>query len=524
MASPAIHPSRPSGLIDPRQPGDYPIILGESLKEYTKSKDSFINVRYNWQPKSGFLDGRESKMKKIGERWHLDVSNSGSHGYQYVARGPAEQSGISEDGTKSLALIFDESKSAFILEAISATLDMNLKAGSGMSRENARELPQLPRDLQMGTKESQPKGHANTSSDDESADASNPYDFRHFLAEARENAEKATTVPGNRTPLPGSRTPLSGTSTPIPGGNRLPTTPQFRSTPATKPSKPTEQRKKKNEVPPRNTKATSKTTAKREIPKTTQALSKATISDSDSDDQTIDVARAPAPRAAISKPTQPARGKGHNRNISANIGSSPHIIINDDDGGLEIDMGSPPPEESRSRRGRVDPEMFRSHTGTPIGGLSSNLGSRPVSRPPIEEPARGGAFVRERDRDNDVKMRDIEAASEDDEDEDVEEFELGSPREKSKVPRRGDVSRDVESDDEGRGRGRRPQQQQVEEAAPTPPQPTTYEEDDEDLLEAALEAALEEEDDSQHGGIGLGIGMANNNTQDDDESEVSEEE
>jgi hypothetical protein len=527
MASPAIRPSRPSGLFDPRQPGDYPIILGDSLNGDTKSKDSFVNIRYNWQPKSGFLDGRESKVRKSGDRWHLDVSNNGSGTYQYVSMAAPDQSAASDSGTRPLVLIFDESKSAFVLEAVSATLDMNLKAGPGMPREAARDLPRLHKHLPSSKKESQANEHAGSSSDDETADSSNPYDFRHFLAEARENVEKTTQAPGNHTPIPGSRTPLSGTSTPIPGGNRfLPTTPQFRPSQTKPTSKPIEQRKNKTEatVPPRSSTAATKPAVKRDTTKKDQPLSKATISNSDdSENETVNLGRAaPAPKPTSSKPSRPLGAKGHTRNISANIGSSPHIIINDDDGDLEIDMGSPPPEDERSRRrGRVDPEAFRSHTGTPIGGLSSNFRStsRPISRTPVvEDSHRGGG----RERDGDIRMRDIEAApEEDDDDDDVEEFELGSPREKSNAPRRGEVSRD-ESDDDEQVQGR--SFQEAQQAPPTPPAPANaYDEDDEDLLEAALEAALEEESGNQNTGVGLGIGMANGNLQ-DDESEVSEEE
>lgn len=192
-------------------------------------------------------------------------------------------------------------------------------------------------------------------------------------------------------------------------------------------------------------------------------------------------------------------------------------------------MGSPPPEDRPTRRGRVDPEMFRSHTATPVAGMSSNAArSRPLSltRPVVEEQDRGH-------KDRDVTMKDIEAGS--DEDDDVEEFELGSPQEKRlSVPNSGDVSRmdddggdqEAESQDCGQhGRRQDPQ-----------PAPPTHvddddDDDDEDLLAAALEAALEEEEEQaaphhhSASGVGLGIGMSGG-VQDDesDESEVSEEE
>ena len=395
-----------------------------------------------------------------------------------------------------------------------------------------QSLPQLSKDLHSTKAGLASKWtHGDISSDEDAADAANPYDFRHFLAEARESMEKSAQMAGNRTPNPGGRTPMSGTSTPVPGGSRfLATTPQFRPSQAKTESKPTEQRKKKTEAASRSVKATTKAPAKRETPRSVQPLSKATITDSDeSDDETITVTTAPVPKPVASRSSKPLGGKGHTRNISnisnisENIGSSPHIIINDDYGDLQIDMGSPPPENRSRQRGRVDPEAFRSHTGTPVGGLSSNFGStsRPISRTPLVGDRDRG---RGRERDGDVRMRDIEAASEEDDDDDIEEFELGSPNLKSNAPRRGHVSRDDDSDEDGEYRGRRPHQLQVEQAPPTPLAPVaSYEEDEEDFLAAALEAALEEENGNQNTGVGLGIGMADGNTQ-DDESEVSEEE
>ncbi|KIW13206.1 hypothetical protein PV08_08393 [Exophiala spinifera] len=553
MASPAMHPIRP-GVVDPRRPGEYPIVLGDSLKKDGNS-NSFINIRYNWQPKAGF-QSRDSTLTESGDKYSLVVQGEDSDDGEYRYKGTLQphKSGTNKEPSTSLALVFDKSKSAFVLESLSASLDMNLKSGPGQPAKDARELPQLSSDRQPSKHSSQANGDnsAPPSPNDEGPDPSNPYDFRNFLAEARENIDKSSQQQGNWTPNPGGMTPLSGVSTPVPGSSRFkPTTPQFR--PTTK--APHKANRSPERPRARASSGASKTVSKRDATaasatkaSTQQPLSKARITDSDEDSDdddntTIAVSRSknPAPTSTTKtakSSAQPARKahQQHSRNISAATDASPHIIINDNDGDLEIDMGSPPPEDHRARRARVDPEMFRSHTGTPIGGVSSNAAKPPSSstrglpRSNDKDSAHGraGTAAGARDRDGDMRMKDIEADS--DEDGDVEEFELGSPQEKqSSVPIGGDVSK--LGDDERRQRRQQHDSQQSPQhatataaaaaAAPPPPQAAPEDEDDEGFLEAALEAAFGEEDDEQAGhGVGLGIGMGVQ----DDESEVSEEE
>jgi hypothetical protein len=561
MASPALQPTRPAGWVDLRRPADYPIILGASLKgDSNKTKDSFVNIRYNWQPKSG-LASRKSRLTKAGDKYDLRVRPADSDDdeggeFQYSGTLNSQSAGNGSDqSTKSLALIFDKSKSAFVLESISTSLDLNLKSGTGYPPKSARELPQLPNNngtsQQSSNDNTQSAGKSKASPpiEDEQGDSSNPFDYRHFIAEARESLEKSTRQAGDRTPL-------SGISTPVPpGASRfVSTTPQLRATgSAPKKSSTPQQRKKKEEASTSrggigHSRTTSSTNAKNSASAkrnpVSKPLSKATVSDSDSeaDSETIAVSRIPAPKASRpaaannAQRSNPPVAKGHTRNVSANIGSSPHIIINDDDGDLEIDMGSPEPEE-RNRRNRVDPEMFRSHTGTPIGGHSSNFGgpgSRPLSRLGDESRFKDGLAGNRREntansgrdarRDRDVSMKDIEAeSSPSDEDGDVEEFELGSPQEKrpsSSLLNSSRIEKDDDDDDDDNGA-----------LAPTPPAPRTdrmqvddEDEDDEDLLAAELEAALDEEDEAASAGIGLGIGMHHHHHQQSDESEVSEEE
>ncbi|KAJ9639245.1 uncharacterized protein PV06_09973 [Exophiala oligosperma] len=531
MASPAMHPIRP-GLVDPRRPGEYPIILGDSLKTDGKS-NKLINIRYNWQPKSGF-QSRDSQLTESGDKYSLVVQGDDSDDGEYQYRGTLQPAnpGKNEETSRSLALVFDKSKSVFVLESLSASLDLNLKCGPGQPARDARELPQLSSDRQSSKQTAQANvdSSAPPSPDDEGPDPSNPYDFRNFLAEARENIDKTSQQQqqGNRTPNPGGMTPLSGVSTPVPGSSRFkPTTPQFR--PTTKPINKTD---RSSDAPrARASSGASKTASKRDKPSTSttksstqQPLSKERITDSDddSDDDSTSLAvsrgrdKLSTSATKPTKPAQPVRKAQHSRNISSTNDASPHIIINDNDGDLEIDMGSPPPED-RARRTRVDPEMFRSHTGTPIAGLSSNNNSarpssssaRPLSRLNGMDSAHGTGSG-DRDRDRDVRMKDIEADLSDDEDGDVEEFELGSPQEKQSAPRQQQQNADPPA----------------VAAAATTAAAAAEDEDDEGFLEAALEAAFGEEDEQagQHSGVGLGIGMNAQLQQQDDESEVSEEE
>ncbi|KAL6251426.1 hypothetical protein RBB50_001635 [Rhinocladiella similis] len=539
MASPAMHPVTP-GLVDPRRPGEYPVILGDSLKTDGKSS-KFIDIRYNWQPKSGF-QSRDSKITESGDKYSLVVPGEGSDdgGYRYRGTLQAPKPGKNDEASKNLALVFDKSKSVFVLETLSASLDLNLRSGPGQPARDARELPQLSLDRQSSKQIAQANGDSSAppSPDDEGPDPSNPYDFRNFLAEARENIDKSSQQQGNRTPNPGGMTPLSGVSTPVPGSSRFkPTTPQSR--PTTKPPHKAGRSPDPPRARARASSGASKAASKRDTgasttkPSTQQPLSKERITDSDEDsddDSTVLAASRSKTKPLTSttkptKPTQPARKAHHSRNVSSTNDASPHIIINDNDGDLEIDMGSPPPED-RARRARVDPEMFRSHTGTPIAGSSSNTNTakpssssssaKPSSRLNDTDSGHGRAHTGTRDRE--VRMKDIEADSDGDEDGDVEEFELGSPQEKqSSVPVGGDVSKLGDH-----GRHGRPPPQSAAAAAATA---TAEDEDDEGFLEAALEAAFGEEDEQAgHGvGVGLGIGM-NAHHQQDDESEVSEEE
>ena len=470
MASPAMQASRPSGF-DLRRPHEYPVLLGDSLRNRSDSKDQLLNIRYNWQPKSGLRD-LPGSLKKTSIGYSLAMGNGTDNSITYYYKGHVRPEA---DDSGSYALIFNKEKSAFVLESIAKSVDMNVEEGPSMRYEDAKELRQLPK----ASKQVKPIANGETKgsgADSDDADSSNPFDFRHFLSEAKENAEKAPVRAGSSTPLPGSRTPMSGFASPAPGAARFGgKTPQARPTPTSKPV----QKKRKTEASKQSRlhSPVRQKPAKKAESKPKEVLSKERISDSDDEmSDTITVAKAAPPQ------------KGHSRHVSgSNFGRSPHIVVNDGD--LEIDMGSPPPEERGRKRGRIDLGAFRSHTGTPVMGRGTN-------RPPKEE------------------ARPETPESDREEDGDVEELELPSPRAK-RLSMAGSRSVSVV---EPLLTSSQP------EPAPTPPnQPA---DDDDDDLAAELEAALEEEDEGTGGrqaGYGLGISGASQRVE-DDESEVSEEE
>lgn len=466
-----MNSARPVGWVDLRKPGEYPVVLGESLRGSDHTE--LLTLRYNWQPKAGFGPTTNS-LKASKDGYHLSVVDADQHP-QYVYSGKTRPTDKEDMG--SLALIFDKKDSVFKIETVSKAIDLNLETSMAQNG-GAHRFPKIKTSIiQAGRTEDVASKDI---IDDDTPDPSSPFDFRNFLLEAKENAEKPSHSADSRTPLPGNRTPLGGFASPAPGASRFNASmPQHKpaiTSPTLGQKKSAKASKQSRLAPPLPKKKVSPPKKKKPAESSKGALSKERISDSDDEMSDTIVVR----NSSISEP-QP---KSHSRNISGNVGRSPHIVVNDGD--LEIDLGSPPQEARGRLRGRIDPGAFRSHTGTPVMGNSTN------NRPPSE----------------DVRMQDVD--EDNSEDGDVDEFELGSPR-ASRISMHG--SRSVSTIEPSSGA--------APEHAPTPPgQPG---DDDDDLLAAELEAALEEGDKVTQG-FGLGISGAGQQGAGDDESEVSEEE
>src|SRR5277367_2195836 len=526
--SPSLHASRPGVFIDPQRQAEYPVLLGESLRDNPGAKAQFFSLQYNWKPKNISAKQRTVITKADGQSsgdapYQLTIHEPAAEGKPYKYSGKVNkapgQNGSStsspSDQTTSLALVFNEEKSAFILEKISAALDFNLTSAPGQSRADVQAYPQLTSGDKSeecaSTLRKLTSSSSNDDDDDDEPDAANPYDYRHFLEEAKANAEKGF---GNRTPIPGG---LSGLPSPVPAASRFrassgPGTPLYKPvtfTPSTqmKKRKISDERAQDSRTGASTT--THKTTASKPKPKPTSStsskpkpLSKERISDSDEEiGDTITLSR-PLPTGNARK----QNNKPPAATARAGYAPSPRIEV-DEAADLVIDMGSPPLPVARRRPPGVDSPFAIARTINP--GISLLDSPEELEEDEEEEQDAEGEpdddlVVMDMSVDADVRMHDVDS--------DVEDLVLGSPAASTTRAasvgvgvRRVDV--DVDAD-----------------------------EDEDDELAAELEAALENDDEDgeqgggagDRGGVGLGIstgtGGSGGGAGGEDESEISEEE
>jgi hypothetical protein len=523
--SPALRASRPGAFIDPHRQAEYPVLLGESLRGNAGAKAQFYSLQYNWKPKVISAKQRTVITKADGQSsgdtsYLLTIQEPGAEDKPYTYTGKvnkaSEQSGSPTsspvDQTASLALVFNEEKSAFILEKISAALDFNITSAPGQSRADIQAHPQLTSGNKPdeGTGALRRRTSSSSNDDDDEPDAANPYDYRHFLEEAKANIEKGL---GSRTPIPGG---LSGFPSPAPTASRFragsgPGTPLHKpvtSTPSTqtKKRKISDQRAQDSRIGASTT-ATHKAPATKPRPKPavspasskSKPLSKARISDSDEEiGDTITLSRPPPAGNAKNQSNKPPAAT-----TRTGYAPSPRIEV-DEAADLVIDMGSPPPPVARRQPPRVDSPFAIARTINP--GTSLLDSPEALEEDEEEQDAEGepdyDLVIMDPGTDADVPMRDVDS--------DVEDLVLGSPAASTTKAPSVDVGvsavrvdADVDAD-----------------------------EDEDDELAAELEAALENDDEDGEqggpvghgGGVGLGISTGGGGAGGEDESEISEEE
>lgn len=460
--SPALPPIRP-GLLDPSRQAEYPILLGKTLADRTITANKLMNVRYNWKSKQ--IPQRQviTESRALPASYKLVVREGTSEPYKYS--GTTDPKSTDTDSSY-LALVFDKDKSAFVLESISSSLNFNLT--SATTKPNIEQLPQVETVHKPNQNITLRQQNGELPDEDEdAADGENPYDYRHFLAEATREAEA-----GNDTPKP----PSTAIASPTPGASRVVT--------GSRPNTPVEsafigsskRRKVESKSAPRGVPKNQPTTNQSKAKSRTNVgaskgraghKSAEKITSSDDEKGTTWV-------------THGKRAKTPNATKSQKYPSSPQIIV-DEASDLIIDMGSPPLKAQRKHK--INPDAFSSHSGA-----HSRANTASVS--PQGKNERGDSS---KDAEGDVDMEDGE------DDEDVEDLALPSPREtRAASNAMSRVTQDAALEDD----------------------------DEDDGLAAELEAVFDQEDAGESGTVGLGIsgGHGQVMVQNEEESEVSEEE
>jgi RNA polymerase II transcription elongation factor len=324
----------PSGpLIDPTRQAEYPILLGEKLAGNQESR--LINVTYNHKSKSATPHQRATITRSSTSRdiYHLTIKDKAGNAEQttltYSYRGSVDPaSSGSESNARSLVLVFDPQRKAFVLEPVTAQLNFNLRSGPGKSEKQVLEqYQQLNTLLEDDQASGDDRLQGSVSEDEEPgpADDDNPYDYRHFLPKAGAGGGK----PGpEASPTRDPHSLPSKTNTPF-----LPVSaePKPKSLPKAKPlTDPLRHRKRVAE--PAVIVKTRALPATRGVPRS-------------------------APRVQVAPESPRPDGDEDARTASGKLAASPgsNIII---DGDLIIDMGSPPPSRPTFK---VNPAHFSSN-------------------------------------------------------------------------------------------------------------------------------------------------------------------
>jgi hypothetical protein len=352
-------------MIDPTKQAEYPIVLGERLRNPNASR--LINVNYNHKSKSATSQQRSViTQSRSSDLYDLTVTDKAPNADQTLTY---SYKGSEDSSERGLVLIFDPDRKVFVLEPVSTTLNFNLRSAPGKTEKQVREQYEQ---LQIKEEDEPASGedrHGGSTSEDEGpADDSNPYDFRHFLPKNRREDDK----------------PISGHSTPEPATSRA-NTPLI---PAAKPAPRPAPRPTTQTNPLRQKKPPTKPPVKAHV----------------------------KPSEPVSYPDPPEHEDSHSPSDagtgSQQTGQSPssNIIV---DGDLIIDMGSPPP----SRPFVVNRAYFSSNN-TPDEDGDEDVGEfslpSPVGNtaPPTSSEHTGTAAQEDEVEDDDALAAEMEAAFE----------------------------------------------------------------------------------------------------------------
>lgn len=164
--------------IDPSHRANFPIIIGDDLlREENPRKRQRISVQYNYRP-----DGLNNETTSI-----ITTNATESDALTMLSKSEGEPKKYTFEGAQkvssSLALIYDQEKTAFVLDRIGTDCYFNLRT-TPSEKDVAKNIARYP---QIGTIESRVDTSNSDGKDEnddfenQSPDPDNPYDYRHFL-------------------------------------------------------------------------------------------------------------------------------------------------------------------------------------------------------------------------------------------------------------------------------------------------------------------------------------------------------
>ncbi|KAI9762510.1 MAG: hypothetical protein M4579_000313 [Chaenotheca gracillima] len=168
--------------LDPSKPGRYPVAVGNSVSKGQTKAPVYTGVRYNHKP-SQTASKRTTKIKhstsnSSGYVLSMTDDDDKSSTYRYAgSRSDKRSSG-------SYFLVFDPAKQGFALERVDSSFNFNL-ASAPWETSPAKLSQQYPQ-LDLGATDADPDDADMFLGSEEEAepDASNPYDFRHWMKDA----------------------------------------------------------------------------------------------------------------------------------------------------------------------------------------------------------------------------------------------------------------------------------------------------------------------------------------------------
>ncbi|KAF3035282.1 hypothetical protein E8E12_000940 [Didymella heteroderae] len=420
MASPMV-----DGRVEPHRKATYTLDISDQIRREDRSGSGFSSVKYNHKP--NLASGTRSTKLKLADNNTYNLSLRDTH--DSGDRDMFVFNGARTAPSKSYVLLFDQTTQKATLERLTDTYTFNLssKNGADVSSHYSKIYPKKTHKDSVHDREEGEVDLFDDAGDEANEgtvpDATNPYDFRHFLNAVKKQDPKEegyASSPDHR-----SNTAPSTANTPL---SRPQPAKKRKAASVFANTKPAAKAAPKKAAPPINLerRATehalpSKAQSKAPAPANAGSGSKIKSAEfvHDSSDSDVDAegevdSSAPSPHHRQPRRSPSPGQRRHDDNSDAEG-------EDDDDGdagyaGLEIEVPD------------ARPNAYRNTSHLHVGGAARALRSPsngPISLASaansVESTPRRGAQAEE------IDFGDLGAEDEEDEDEDVERMDIGPP-------------------------------------------------------------------------------------------------